>query len=393
MKILIFTTQFYQLGGAERLAVELAETLNHRGIHADILSQCTKDLPGVAEATEHLKSCGITAVLFLDLNVHPRFSSIPGAVRRLRQIVRDGQYDLVETSSLTPSLIAALTFCGMGVRHVMGIHDVFSRKRQCGLKYQIWRRLMRWNSNNRFYAISEYVRSSWIEYSATRTSRTRKVLNGITDRSFVLEPDRIGVRRELGVSESSRLFLFVGRLLKRKGIDTLLEAVGPILEQYDVYLLYVGNDAETPEGFFADEVGLMERLRSTLREEAWGWRVRFLGLRKDVPRLMAACDALIHPARIEGFGLVLAEALAAGLPVIASNVQGIPEVLAGTESVMVPPDDPIALREAVLKTLNRSPVESAQAIEKGRKRAESFRTSERTKQMIKLFEDVLSNKF
>jgi len=172
-----------------------------------------------------------------------------------------------------------------------------------------------------------------------------------------------------------------------------LEAVGPILEKYDAYLLCVGNDSEAPEGFFSDEIGLLERLHSTLSEEVWGRRVRFLGIRKDVPRLMAACDALVHPARIEGFGLVLAEALAAGLPVIASNVQGIPEVLSGTESLMVPPDDPISLRVAVLKTLNRSQVESDQAIEKGRKRAESFRTSERTKQMIKLFEDALSNKF
>jgi glycosyltransferase involved in cell wall biosynthesis len=108
---------------------------------------------------------------------------------------------------------------------------------------------------------------------------------------------------------------------------------------------------------------------------------------------MASSDLLVHPTRIEGFGLVLAEALAAGLPVVASNVEGIPEVLAGTDSVMVPPDDPEALRGAVLKTLNRTPDEAAEAIEKGRIRAQDFRITNRTDAMINLFEEVLSGRF
>jgi len=111
-------------------------------------------------------------------------------------------------------------------------------------------------------------------------------------------------------------------------------------------------------------------------------------LKLPIPRLMASCDLLVHPARIEGFGLVLAEALAAGLPVVASNVDGIPEVLAGTDSLMVQPDDPEALRDAVLKTLNRTPEETVCAIEKGRTRAEDFRIGKRTDAMVKLFEDV-----
>lgn len=107
---------------------------------------------------------------------------------------------------------------------------------------------------------------------------------------------------------------------------------------------------------------------------------------------MAASDILVHPPRTEGFGLVLAEALAARLPIVATNVDGIPEVLAGTDSLMVPPDDPEALREAVLRTLHRSPDEAAAAIEKGRRRAQAFRTQQRTEAMIRLFEDVVTGR-
>lgn len=71
MKILIFMTQFYQLGGAERLAVELAQQLNNPGIHADILSLYTEDLPNVAEAKEALLRAGIPNVHFLGMRIHP----------------------------------------------------------------------------------------------------------------------------------------------------------------------------------------------------------------------------------------------------------------------------------------------------------------------------------
>ena len=71
MKVLIFMTQFYQLSGAERLAVELAEELNRRGIHRDILSMYTEDLSGVAEAKEGLLMRGIPKVYFLGLKIYP----------------------------------------------------------------------------------------------------------------------------------------------------------------------------------------------------------------------------------------------------------------------------------------------------------------------------------
>lgn len=392
MKVLIFTSQFFHLGGAERLAVELAEGLNRHGIHADLLSQYTEDIPGVKEATEVLKSSGIPSILFLNMEIQDTILNVPKTIKRLRQIVEEGKYDIIETSALTPSLITALTFWTGTVRHVAGLHDVFELQRHSGFRYYVWRFLMRMNSNNRFYAISDYVRGAWLKYSGVKASRTRTVLNSINENAFVSRLDSKSLRGELGVPEPVRLLLFVGRLLKRKGIDTLLEAVGPILEQYNAYLLYVGSDAQPPEGFFPDEYGLLERMNSTIKNEAWGARVKFLGSRGDVPKLMAECDVLIHPARIEGFGLVLAEALAAGLPIVATHVQGIPEVLEGTESIMVRPDDPLALREAVIETLSRSKYVTESVIEHGRKRAEAFRTKERVKQMAKLFEDVLSNK-
>ncbi len=107
MKVLIFMTQFYQLSGAERLAVELAEELNKRGIHADILSMYTENLPGVAEAKQDLLNRGIPNVHFLSMKIHPSIVSLLPAILRLRRLIREEGYDIIETSMVSPTVLAA----------------------------------------------------------------------------------------------------------------------------------------------------------------------------------------------------------------------------------------------------------------------------------------------
>lgn len=393
MKVLIFMTQFYKLGGAERLAVELAEELNKRGIRADILSMYTEDLPGVAEAKETILRKGIPAVHFLGMRIHPPISSMVSSILKLRRMIRSHQYDIVETSMLSPTILALWATRGERVRHVAGLHTVYNRERHNRIGHQFWRFSMKMNSRVRFYAISDYVKRHWIEYSKTDTEHTCLIYNGILNDCFDTTPERERVHDEFDIPPEAKIALFVGRMIKLKGIDTLLDALGPILYAENLYLLYAGGTDHPPEGIFPGETGILDRMKEQVMREGWSDRVRFLGRRNDVPRLMAASDVLVHPARIEGFGLILAEAMAAGLPVVASNVDGIPEVLAGTDSIMVPPDAPVTLREAVLKTLHRPIDEMSKAIKKGRHRAQAFHIGQRIDAMIKLFEDVLADRF
>ncbi len=388
MKVLVFMARIHNQYGAERLGVELAEELNKRGIHADILSMYTEDMPGVAEAKQDLLHRGIPNVYFLGMKIHPPLTSLIPAIWRLRRLIREQEYDVIETSMESPTVLAAWATRGTSTRHVEGLHSPFVKERYNSYKHLFWRISVRMNRRVRFYAISDYAARHWVAYSKTSANRTVTILNAIPNDCFEVMPDRDGVREELEVSLDSRIALFVGRMLMRKGIDTLLDALGPILRDQDLHLLYVGGWDQPPEGFFPNEDGLLDRMRRQVDQEGLADKVHFLGRREDVPRLMASSDILVHPARIEGFGLVLAEAMAAGLPVVASTVDGIPEVLAGSDSVMVPPDNAMAFREAVLKTLNRSPDEACEAIEKGRRRAEEFRMSKRIDAMVQLFEDA-----
>jgi glycosyltransferase involved in cell wall biosynthesis len=244
----------------------------------------------------------------------------------------------------------------------------------------------------RYYAVSESAHRNWIRFARIPAYRVRTIYNCINDGFFAASRDRNRLGAELGIPEDSRIVLFVGRLNMVKGIDTIYEALKGILASENLFLLYAGGE-EDAESFFPDGQGIADRIRSLSVEDKVDRRILFLGHRQDVPRIMASSDLLVHPARSEAYGLVLVEAMAAGLPLVASDVGGIPEVLAGTESILIQPEDAESLRQAVMETLARTAQFSAKAAETGRKRAQEFRMSRRIDAMINLFEDVLERKF
>ena len=390
MKILVFMTQFYQLNGAERLGVQLATGLNERGIHADVMSMYSDDLAGVTAARDRLLDHGVPNVFFLGMRVHPSLATMPPAISRLRHLLDRHLYDVIETSMISPSVLASWATVRGRTRHVSGLHHIFNRDDHNSARHKFWKFSCRCNSKNRYYGISDRATQSWIDFSGTPPQHTRTVYNAIGDEFFDSISDREGVCREIGIPDGARLVLYVGRLASLKGVDTILNALSPVFEEENMYLLIAGAPDLSVNGT-EDMLGRMDcQIQS---DSKMSQRVKQLGFRKDISRLMASCDLLVHPPRTEGFGLVLAEAMAAGLQVVATNVGGIPEVIQGTDTLTVPPNDHAALRDAVLKTLHRRDSEKMQAIKKGRDRANSFRMSSRLDAMINLFNEVLDGRF
>jgi glycosyltransferase involved in cell wall biosynthesis len=128
-----------------------------------------------------------------------------------------------------------------------------------------------------------------------------------------------------------------GRFVPQKGFDVLLRALAELPQ---ASLLLVGDGPERPRlERLVDELELRDRVELT------GWR-------PDAARLLAAVDAVVVPSRAEPFGLVALEALSAGVPVVASDVDGLAEVVTdGETGLLVPPDDPRPLAEAIARVL------------------------------------------
>lgn len=148
--------------------------------------------------------------------------------------------------------------------------------------------------------------------------RTRVIYYGTDAIRFaaVDEAERRSSRRALRLPEDRRLALFVGALGdRRKGFDALYDAWRGLCAEsaWDVDLVVAGTGAELPAW-----------QRRAAHDFAPG-RVRFLGFRRDMPTVLAACDLLVHPARYEAYGLAVHEAICRGLPAIVSAAAGVAE--------------------------------------------------------------------
>ena len=154
------------------------------------------------------------------------------------------------------------------------------------------------------------------------------------------------IRSQLNIPEDIPVVIHIGRLCKSKGQHLLVQAAANLhqLGQEAVYLI-VGNDLEQDGAY-------LQYLKDLAQELGINKSVHFLGHRDDIPQLLALSDLLVLPSYTEGLPLVILEAMAAGLPVVATPVGGIPEVVIHQETgLLVPVEDVQALGDAILRLL------------------------------------------
>ncbi len=182
------------------------------------------------------------------------------------------------------------------------------------------------------------------------------------------EATAAATRRELGLRDSQKVIGTVCRLVEpKKGLRFLLQAMAVLARKYGqppCQLLIVGDGPSRQE---------LELLRDQLKLSTW---VVFSGSRRDIPRVLHAVDAFVLPSLYEGFGIAILEAMAAGKPVIATAVGGIPEfVLSGETGLLVEPGNVEALADAIDQLLSHPQQAQTMGV-KGRIRAgESYHIS------------------
>ncbi|MGH7585901.1 MAG: glycosyltransferase family 4 protein [Gemmatimonadales bacterium] len=175
--------------------------------------------------------------------------------------------------------------------------------------------------------ISEYVRARAAHRFALPAHRTLVIANGVDTERF-----RPGATPR---DDGPFRIIVVANLIREKGVDVLLQAM--MTGGRDWMLDVVGDGPEEAA------------LREMAERLGLASRVQFLGLRDDVPDRLRAADVAVHPARWrEAVGNTVLEAMATGMPLVASRVGGIPELMDdGAEGLLVMPDDPRALADAL----------------------------------------------
>ena len=167
---------------------------------------------------------------------------------------------------------------------------------------------------------------------------------------------RASVRRELDVGDGDFLWLAMGRLHPQKDYRSLLTAFARLVREHPSARLRIAGEGR-----------LLGELTALVDDLGLAGHVRLVGLRDDAPRLLAGADALVLASAWEGLPNVVMEAMAAGLPCVATRVGGVPELVEdGRTGTLVPPGDPGALARAMAAMMELPPAERAAMGERGR---------------------------
>jgi glycosyltransferase involved in cell wall biosynthesis len=192
-------------------------------------------------------------------------------------------------------------------------------------------------------AISRQVEEALIAGGVARGA-VRTIYSGLQLSEVMPTADRPAVCRALGVSTDAVLLGTVAHVFPRKGYDVMLRALPRIIRDVAaVHYVIVGNG----------EAAYERELKTLAAGLGIADRVHFVGFRDDVTPFLSALSLYVHPARMEGFGIAVVEALAAGKAVVATRAGGLPEVVDhGRTGLLVAVDHPEELSTAILSLLH-----------------------------------------
>jgi glycosyltransferase involved in cell wall biosynthesis len=204
-------------------------------------------------------------------------------------------------------------------------------------KHKIAYRLMS-GAPDAVFAVSEQVRQHCIEVDRIDSARVQTIYNGsdLTDWNRVSRPAR---------TSGDLLVTTVGNIRRVKGHDILIKAAGLIVSQFPKVSFTIAGDV-LEEDYFVE-------LQSLIRELNLSDHFHFVGGVTDLSRHLAAADIFVLPSRSEGFSNAIVEAMAASLPVVATDVGGNAEAVRnGVTGFLVPSEDPVALSAAIIGLLS-----------------------------------------
>jgi glycosyltransferase involved in cell wall biosynthesis len=215
------------------------------------------------------------------------------------------------------------------------------------------------NRSDALIAVSKYTVNELTDLYGINENKIHVIYNGVDIERFKPRQNRDEIRKEFGLEENKKIVLFVGRLYHRKGLETLLTSIPPVLKEFiNVHFVISGT------GFKKKE----ESLKNLAKELNIQDHVKFLGyvLDEKLPELYSASDIFVLPAIYENFPFAILEAQSTALPVISTNVGGIPEFLVDNENgFVIEPRDPEQLTQKVLALL-QNPQRAVEMGKRGR---------------------------
>ena len=359
MKILQVITSL-RTGGAERLVVDLSKQMRLAGNKVEILLFDGTETPLKAEAeAASIPVCALSKGWQAMRN--------PLLFFKLMRVLRRNRYDVVHAHNTSCQLLLAVASCFQHLRLVTTEHNTDNRRR----RWRGYRAVDRWMYGRycRVVCVGEETRkalATWLAHPDL-TNRLTVIPNGI-DVSIFTE----AIPSEDITSQKGRKILMVSAFRPQKDHPTLIRTLTNLSEEY---CLFLAGGSETDE-----DRQYLNDCRQLVFELGLDDRVRFLGIRSDVPQLLAAADVVVLSTAYEGMSLSLLEAMAAGRPLIASDVPGVHDLVSGA-GLLFPFGDDRRLAE-LIRQVCENPSFSAEVGAKCRVRAAAYDVAETARRYL-----------
>lgn len=357
-------------GGGERYLELLFDRLDHNQFSPILI--CPEAGPFVGK----MKAKGIPTDV---VQLAPLFN--PFALVRLARVLRREKVAILQTHGARANVYGRLAAWLAGVPCVVStVHNSIRDYHISPIKRWIYGALLRATLplTDRMICVSDALKRDVLADCPDAAPLTITVRNGIDPLVFSGSVDRDKIRREWSVGRGPVL-LTVGRLTEQKGHRFLIDALPGLLAEWpSLVCLFVG-DGECRES-----------LRELAGKKGVERSCRFVGSQDDVIDWYAAADVMVLPSLSEGFPFAVLEALAMFCPVVATAVNGVPEIIEdGKTGVLAPPQNAPALETAVRKVL-RDPAWAARMAMAGQKEVcARFTAGKMAQDTVKVFEEAL----
>jgi glycosyltransferase involved in cell wall biosynthesis len=376
LSILLFGTQM-AIGGAQKVLLDQARWFQSHGNRVTAVFFYDK------QGLHHIwqESLGIPLLTMTTLRSGGFFSKAHALIAgwlRLWTLLRRGKYDVIETFTYDSNLLALplAWLAGVPVRIAThhGMIEGFPRAIE---------RLHSWLVNIGVASILVSVSTKALEQAVNAgTKRERMVViqNGIVpSRSNLAQVSM--TRQEIGLNNGDIFLLSVGRLVYQKGHEFLVRAMTRVSQRYPRARAVICGDGNL-HAALEEQIARLQLAESVL----------LLGNRTDIDRFLSSANIFVLPSRWEGLPVALLEAMGMGLPVVATRVEGVEEVVQdGVQGLLVPPEDPAALAGALSELIGQPDVRNRMGAAARKRIEESYTADIMCEKYLRLMRDLMAS--
>lgn len=365
MKILQILPQL-NFGGVEVGTVDLAGALMERGHKAYVIS-------AGGALVGNLVRMGVT---HYTLPVHKKSLQALFMIHKVREIIEREGIDIVHARSRVPAWIAYFATRRTRAKFITTCHGFYSKHAMS--------RIMGWG--DRVIVISRAVGRRMIDDFGVSPERISLIHRGVDLSRCTFDLTRFDPK----VREQKEKFIVanVGRLTPIKGHEYFIKAIHLASHHYShIEAWIVGGCPKRKMKYLAELKELVEKLGLSTT-------VHFLGVEKDVPTLLKQVDLLVLSTTYpEGFGRVVVEAGASGVPVVATKVGGVPDIIDDEKNgLLVPPQDEVKMSEAIMRIINEPTRAKTMATNLRKKVEKQFSAKKMIDETIEVYQSVQKQK-